>query len=479
MNKRKKTRWPVWLVGFIVLAGGILGINLMVQNVLAGNHSVTENVEVSPSAYPGLNIETRTKNTKHYILSISNVLTNSKELNTPIQTWVNDQEKKFLTQVKTGAKTLQGDYRAELNITVDTNKISDHLYSLVFTSYQITAGSANGQSIIKSFNIDTAENKILNLSDIMTYDKAAVDHIMSIVKEELKKQKNVHSYVFEAELQKSMKNTSEWKWSIGNGVFTLYFNKYEIAAGVAGTVQVNIPLKSLHSYLKKDLTKKWNITYENNDEPKGKRPTQPPLDPKGKYVALTFDDGPHPRVTPRVLKTLKEYNAKATFFMLGVQVEYYPDMAKKVAEAGHEIGNHSKSHPNLANMSLSEVRKQIIESYHQIKDATGEKPTLFRPPYGAMNESVKKVTKEQKTPIILWSVDSLDWKSRNAQAVNKEVAKNIRSGSIVLMHDIHASTADALPQMLKSLKKQGYQFVTVSQLLSLNESTGNGPYYNQ
>lgn len=478
MKRRKKKRWPIWLVGFIVLAGGILGINLMVQNVVAGNNSAIENVEVSPSAYPGLNIETKTRNTKHYTLSISSVIANSKKINTPIQTWVNDQEKKFLAEVEAEAKTLHGDHRAELNITVNTNKINDHLYSLVFTSYQITGG-ANGQSNIKSFNIDTADNKILNLSDIMTNDKAAIDHIMSIVKVELKKQKNVNPYVFEEELEKSIKNPSEWKWSIGNGVFTLYFNQYEIAAGAAGTIQVNIPLKSLHPYLRKDIIKKWNVTYENTDEPKGQKPTQPPLDPKGKYVALTFDDGPHPKVTPRVLKILKEYNAKATFFMLGVQVEYYPDMAKKVAEAGHEIGNHSKGHPNLANMSLSEVRKQIIESSDRIEAATGRKPSLFRPPYGAMNESVKKVTKEQQTPIILWSVDSLDWKSRNAQAVNKEVAKNIRPGSIVLMHDIHASTADALPQMLKSLKKQGYQFVTVSQLLSLNETTGNGPYYNQ
>lgn len=478
MKRRKKALWPVWLVGFMLLVGGILGINLMVQNVIAGNNSALENVEISPSAYPGLDIETRTKNTKHYILSISSVLANSKEINTPIQAWVNDQEKKFLAEVEADAEMLQGDQRAELNITVETNKINDHLYSLVFTSYQFKGG-ANGQSIIKPFNIDTVDNKILSLSDIMTYDKASVDHIMSIVKEELNKQKNVNSYVFEEELQKSIKNPSEWKWSVGNGVFTLYFNQYEIAAGAAGTVQVNISLKSLQPYLKKDIAKKWNVTYENNDEPKRQKSIQPPLDPKGKYVALTFDDGPHPKVTPRVLKTLKEYNAKATFFMLGVQVEYYPDMAQKVAEAGHEIGNHSKGHPNLAKMSLSEVSKQITEASDLIEAATGGKPTLFRPPYGAMNESVKKVTKEQKTPIILWSVDSLDWKSRNAQAVNKEVARNIRPGSIVLMHDIHRSTADALPQMLKSLKKQGYQFVTVSQLLSLNESTGNGPYYNQ
>lgn len=447
------------------------------QDVTAGNTSDVETIEVSSSAYPGLNIETRTKQTKNYTLSISNPLADTKELNTPIQKWINDQEKQFLAEVEVNKETLQGDRRAELYITVETNKINEHMYSLVFTSYQITGG-ANGQTIIKPFNIDTAENKILTLSDIMNSDKAAVDHIISIVKEKLKKQEAA-SYIFDEELLRVLKNPSEWKWSINNETFTLYFNEYEIAAGAAGTIQVDIPLTSLRSYLNKDLMKKWNITQKDEDEKEKPLPKPAPLDPKGKYVALTFDDGPHPKVTPRVLKTLEKYGAKATFFMLGVQVEYYPNMAKKVADAGHEIGNHSEGHPNLANMSLSEVRKQITKASERIEAATGRKPTLFRPPYGAINDSVKKVTKEQKTPIILWSVDSLDWKSKNAQAVNKEVAKHIRPGSIVLMHDIHASTADALPQMLESLKKQGYQFVTVSQLLSLNESKGNGPYYNK
>lgn len=448
----------------------------MMQNVKAGhNNSVIENVEVSPSAFPGLKLEKRTKSMKHYTMSISSILANSKEINTPIQAWIDDQEKKFLAEVEAGAKVLQDEHRAELKITVKTNKINDHLYSIVFNSHQIIGG-AKGQTLIKSFNIDTADNKLLTFSDIIDSDKLAAHRITSIVKKELKKQQNVKE--IEAELQKLFENPSEWTWSIRNGDLTLYFNKNEIAAGAAGTIQVNIPLKLLHPYLNKDITKKWNIS-GHHDEPEGQNPPQFLLDPKGKYVALTFDDGPHPKVTPKILKTLKEYDAKATFFMLGIQVEYYPDMAKKVAEAGHEIGNHSFGHPNLANRSPSEVRKQIIESSNRIEAATGRKPTLFRPPYGAINESVKKFTKEQKTPIILWSVDSLDWKTRNAKAVTKEVMRNVRPGSIVLMHDIHRSTADALPQILKSLQKQGYQFVTVSQLLSLNKSKGNGPYYSR
>lgn len=450
------------------------------QNVKAGNNEDIETLEVSSSTYPGLNIETRTKETKHYTLSISSPLTDSKELNTPIQKWIQDQETEFLDEVKANQITLQGDHRGELNIKVETNKINDRMYSLVFTSSKVTGG-ANGNESIKPFNISTAENKILALSDVMTLDKAAIDRIITIVKKDLEKQKDIADLVFDDYLQEVLENPSQWKWSISNKAFTLYFDKFEIAAGAAGSIQVKIPLESLRSYLNKDLLNEWNILQNDEDE-KDKEAQQPniaPLDPKGKYVALTFDDGPHPKVTPRVLKALKQYNAKATFFMLGVQVEYYPDMAKKVAEAGHEIANHSESHPNLAKMNLNAVRQQVTKASDRIEAATGVKPTLFRPPYGAINDSVRQVMKEQKTSMILWSVDSLDWKSKNAQAVNKEVMQHVRPGSIVLMHDIHASTADALPQLLESLKKQGYQFVTVSQLLSLNEFKGIGPYFNK
>ncbi|MFC7679136.1 polysaccharide deacetylase family protein [Paenibacillus sp. GCM10028914] len=480
VNRRKKLRRPVWVLNFILLVGVIIGIGLIMQDVRAGNNDEKETFKVSSSTYPGLNIETRTKEAKHYTMSISSPLTNSEEINIPIQKWIKEQETEFLDEVKANQITLQGDHRGELNIKVDTNKINDHMYSLVFTSSKVTGG-ANGNEVIKSFNINTAENKILALSDVMTLDKSAIDHIITIVKKDLQNQKDVAEYVFDEYLQEVLESPSQWKWSLSNKAFSLYFDKFEIAAGAAGSIHVNIPLESLRSYMDEELLKEWDILKKDDTEKEteAQKPNLAPLDPKGKYVALTFDDGPHPKVTPRVLKTLKKYDAKATFFMLGVQVEYYPKMAKKVAAAGHEIGNHSESHPNLANMNLNEVRKEITKASDRIESATGAKPTLFRPPYGAINDAVRKVVKEQKTPIILWSVDSLDWKSKNAQAVNKEVMKNVRPGSIILMHDIHSSTADALPQLLESLKKQGYQFVTVSQLLSLNEFKGIGPYYNK
>lgn len=201
------------------------------------------------------------------------------------------------------------------------------------------------------------------------------------------------------------------------------------------------------------------------------------LDPLGKYVALTFDDGPHPNVTPRILQTLKEYNIRATFFMLGTQVKKKPDLAKQVADNGHEIGNHTYSHPNFRKLTYKEIVEEISKTNELITVTTGIKPTLFRPPYGIYTDEVLKYTKANGYSTILWSVDSLDWKSRNVGAINDIVAQHTTNGSIVLMHDIHAATADALPQVIHTLQTKGYQFVTVSEVLSMRSESSNGVYF--
>ncbi|SDB92198.1 polysaccharide deacetylase family protein [Shouchella lonarensis] len=202
------------------------------------------------------------------------------------------------------------------------------------------------------------------------------------------------------------------------------------------------------------------------------------LDPNGKYVALTFDDGPHPTVTPSVLETLKDHEVPATFYMVGSQVSQHPDLAKAVTEDGHEVGNHTVNHPNMTKMSLADARQEIEQTNTSIKEATGKEPKTIRPPYGAHNEDVLNLFQDMEMPAILWSVDSFDWKS-NAETVKKEVMKQIHDGSIVLMHDIHESTANALPRLLTKLKEEDYEFVTVSELLSLKTGADVGPYYMQ
>ena len=181
-----------------------------------------------------------------------------------------------------------------------------------------------------------------------------------------------------------------------------------------------------------------------------------------KRVALTFDDGPHPKVTQQILKTLKKYNAKATFFVLGESVEKNPNVLKEVFNAGHEIGNHTYSHPKLTTLTNKQIQTQVESTNKAVKSITGNNPTVFRPPYGSYD---KTVSSQLNVPNVLWTVDTLDWKHRDPKKTLQIVKSNVKNGSIILMHDIHQSTADALDSVISTLQKQGYEFVTVSEIL--------------
>ncbi|MBI6865633.1 polysaccharide deacetylase family protein [Lysinibacillus fusiformis] len=186
--------------------------------------------------------------------------------------------------------------------------------------------------------------------------------------------------------------------------------------------------------------------------------------PKGskKRVALTFDDGPDAKVTPQILATLQKYDAKATFFMVGRNVPKNATIVKQIYDAGHEIGNHTSNHKKLTALSISGVRQEVNGTSNAIYAAIGQYPTVFRPPYGATNEQVRSV---MTIPSILWSIDTLDWKHLNPDKILAYVKASVKDGSIILMHDIHQTTANGLDNVLLYLQKQGYEFVTVSEIL--------------
>ncbi len=186
--------------------------------------------------------------------------------------------------------------------------------------------------------------------------------------------------------------------------------------------------------------------------------------PKGskKRVALTFDDGPDAKVTPQILATLQKYDAKATFFMVGRNVPKNATIVKQIYDAGHEIGNHTSNHKKLTALSISGVRQEVNGTSNAIYAAIGQYPTVFRPPYGATNEQVRSV---MTIPSILWSIDTLDWKHHNPDKILAYVKASVKDGSIILMHDIHQTTANGLDNVLLYLQKQGYEFVTASEIL--------------
>ena len=181
-----------------------------------------------------------------------------------------------------------------------------------------------------------------------------------------------------------------------------------------------------------------------------------------KVVALTFDDGPNPATTNQALDTLSKYGIKATFFVLGKNVSGNEEILKRMKADGHVIGNHSWSHPVLSKLSLDEAKKQITDTEAALTKVLGSSSKLMRPPYGAITDDIRN---SLNLSFIMWDVDSLDWKSKNETAILTEIQRQVKNGSIILMHDIHAETVNALPKVIDYLKGQGYEFVTVPEML--------------
>lgn len=182
-----------------------------------------------------------------------------------------------------------------------------------------------------------------------------------------------------------------------------------------------------------------------------------------KVVALTFDDGPNPATTPQALETLAKYGVKATFFVLGKNVSGNEDLVKRIKSEGHVVGNHSWSHPILSQLSLDEAKKQITDTEEILTKVLGTSSKLMRPPYGAITDDIRN---SLDLSFIMWDVDSLDWKSKNEAAILTEIQHQVANGSIVLMHDIHSPTVNALPRVIEYLKNQGYTFVTIPEMLN-------------
>lgn len=189
----------------------------------------------------------------------------------------------------------------------------------------------------------------------------------------------------------------------------------------------------------------------------------------GPYVAITFDDGPHADLTPKLLDMLKARGIKATFYVVGRNAAEYPDIVKRMVAEGHEVGNHSWSHPALNSLGAESVRSQLEKTSDAIAKATGQRPATLRPPYGATNSRLNRRFADQfGMKVVLWSVDPLDWKYRNARRVTDQIVQNTRPGAIILAHDIHASTVAAMPETLDTLLGKGYKFVTVSELIAMD-----------
>ncbi|TYP57384.1 polysaccharide deacetylase family protein [Thermosediminibacter litoriperuensis] len=192
-----------------------------------------------------------------------------------------------------------------------------------------------------------------------------------------------------------------------------------------------------------------------------------------RLVALTFDDGPDSVYTPQILDVLKQHNVKATFFLIGKRAELFPGVVKRMVREGHVVGNHTWSHPNIMKMDNKAMVQEIMKAEEVLSKLAGYRPALFRSPYGSIDEARVKEIEKLNYKIVAWNVDSLDWKSLTAEQVRANILENVREGSIILQHSAGskeenlAGSVAALEDVIVTLKKEGYRFVTVPELLKL------------
>lgn len=190
---------------------------------------------------------------------------------------------------------------------------------------------------------------------------------------------------------------------------------------------------------------------------------------RDKKIALTFDDGPHPRYTPQILDILEKYNIKATFFIIGQNAGYYPEVLNKVIEAGHELGNHTYFHRDLSKANEDIVLDEIISTENEIEERVGYTTKILRPPGGLYGLPAISIAEKLDYRVILWTLDTKDWQCPPAKNIVKNVLKNIKGGDIILMHDYvsgKSQTPEALRSIIPALLANGYEFVTISELIS-------------
>jgi len=447
-QSKKKT---IILSAISVILLAIIGALIVTQTNLFAEKSVKlENLDVKEKEVTakeqqiaGFTLTEETLESEKYPFSVTYPQTNNEAFNTKVKKQMHDVEQRYLDQV-IDIRLKDDSAKGQLTTTVQPVKEEDENGVIVLTKGTIK-GEETDESFqeMYSFQINEETGAPLAIEEVFVSDEDALKTLANTIEQALRAN-DENGELGEEPLFKEPKWNHFSNFALTDQTINFYFNK---------TVKGQAPIVSIKRSDLNDILQEDYQTYS--------------VDPTKKMVALTFDDGPNPATTPKVLETLEKYNAKATFFMLGQQVKANPDLTKDVQSRGHEIGNHSWSHPVLPSLPDARIKEEVLNTNAVIKETLGDEPTVFRPPYGAVND---KVRAHLTHPVIMWDVDTLDWKHRSPAQLLDFVKKYTHDRSIILMHDIHQSTADGLDQVMQFLQNEGYQFVTVSELRAVEEA---------
>ena len=376
---------------------------------------------------------------------------------------------------------------------IATNVLSFNQPMTETISYQITHNNSVALSIIVNikqdihgahpvslthfWTFDKKSGEVISLSDLTEQSEKAAEEIVAAarnnINETIKQRQQAELDLSETITQETLSNFvitdggNSLAWPIGQA---------SLLPSAYGEMTIKVPIAAVAKYLQNPTARKLaNIPKlpEPKPEPKPAPAVPAPAPTTGnKVIALTFDDGPGPH-TAHLLDILDQYGAKATFFLIGSKVSSQANVVRNIQARGHQLGNHSWSHPELPKLPVDQIAGEIDRTNDAIKQATGVTPAILRPPYGAVNGAVLEQLRLRGMSSILWSVDTRDWADRNSDIVCSRAVAGARPGAIILMHDIHQTSVGAVPCILSALKQQGYSFVTVQGLLG-NTTPGVG-----
>ncbi|WP_432358227.1 polysaccharide deacetylase family protein [Sporosarcina sp. UB5] len=500
-RKRQKSR-SIWIditfsIAIILLTMSAIYLIFMTEIGLSTSKSSTKETtgagapvetEQIDSNYPGIKIITKTSNDKRAPFAIQYPQSIHNEFNMEVKNYIDHVQTTYLATMMEEHQ-IDEKTTGELNISYETLPHVSGNYSFVFLNSSIFSDKDVGKMEIRSFHLNPETGESFSIRDLFEGDFLRLQTLSSLVRLAIQNDDSLKGHLF----QQEMERFTEPLWmnyrnfAITDDALIIYFDENTIADRIVGPPIISLSSDLVQDLLASEFKPKDNddaieipdigsvgvSTEEKGDKNFGETPTHsdaindeqtettPPAKTERKKVALTFDDGPDPKVTRQILETLQKHNAKATFFMLGSRVEYYPDIVNEMIEAGHELGNHTWTHADLTKLGPERIAKEIEKTSAIIEEVSGQKVEAFRPPYGAVNTTVHNMT---GLPIILWDVDTLDWKYRDPARLLRVVKEHVKDGSIVLMHDIHQSTADGLESVLTYLKNEGYDFVTVAEL---------------
>ena len=450
------------IIPFLILlfSAGLFGIYFLNQSHSRQTTAPSdEKYYFADSKYSGIRSKFVTRDNKREKVSIEYPITENEKINRLISESIDKIDRDFQNTVLL-ATVFDKPMTETIGYQV-THNTSEAL-SIVVNIKQDMNG-AHPASMTQFWTFDKKSGEVVGLADFTEQSDEAAEAIMSAAKD------NISQTIKQRQQPEIDLNEIINKEALSNFIITNDGNALAWPLGQAsllpssyGELTITVPISSVSKYLQNPTARKFANIPKPAEKPKP-APAAPTPTVANKTIALTFDDGPGP-YTEKLLDILDKYDAKATFFLIGSKVSGQASVVRSIQARGHQLGNHSWSHPELPKLSVDQIAGEIDRTNEAIRQATGVKPSILRPPYGAVNGVVLEQLRLRNMSSILWSVDTRDWADRNSQIVCSRAVAGARPGAVILMHDIHQTSVNAVPCILSSLKQQGYSFVTIQRL---------------